>query len=70
MITMLKKKSVSLLTLLFVMAVCFTSCRETNEEKAEDAIEEVEDGFEEAGEEVEDAAKDIEEELDGDTDDN
>ncbi|NJB37703.1 MULTISPECIES: hypothetical protein [Flavobacteriaceae] len=69
MITRITKKTAALFTLLFVMAVMFTSCRETTEDKAEDTMEEIEDGVEEAGEEVEDAAKDVKEEFDGDTDD-
>ncbi|NAY91739.1 hypothetical protein GTQ34_07410 [Muricauda sp. JGD-17] len=64
------KKSISLFILFIALAFSLTNCRETKEEKAEDAIEEVEDGIEEAGEEVEDAAKDVEEEIDGAIDDN
>ncbi|MBS9464292.1 hypothetical protein KIM67_17850 [Flagellimonas sp. 389] len=63
------KKSIILFSLLIMSLLTVINCRETKEEKAEDAIEEVEDGLEEAGEEVEDAAKDVKEELDGETDD-
>lgn len=63
------KKSILLFTLLMLSLFTAVNCRETKEEKAEDAIEEVEDELEEVGEDVEDAAKDVEEELDGETDD-
>lgn len=49
------------------------SCRETTEEKAEDAMEEaaqdVETNVEEAGDAIEEAAEEVEEEIDDATDD-
>lgn len=63
------KKSITLFFALMLTVIVQLGCRETKEEKAEDAIEEVGDGLEEAGDEVEDAAKDVKEELDGETDD-
>ncbi|MEC7263819.1 MAG: hypothetical protein VXW38_08775 [Bacteroidota bacterium] len=52
------RKSISLLTLFIAMAftMSMNSCRETKEDKVEDAIEDVKDGVEEAGDEIEDAA--------------
>ena len=38
------KKSLLLLTVFFFAALSLTNCRETKEDKAEDAIEEVEEG--------------------------
>ena len=63
------KKSLLLLTVFFFAALSLTNCRETKEDKAEDAIEEVEDAAEEVGDEVEDAADDVEEEVKDATDD-
>lgn len=60
------KKSILLFTVMMFSLLTLVNCRETKEEKAEDAIEEVGDGLEEAGEEVEDAAEDVKEEVDGD----
>ncbi|WP_318310458.1 hypothetical protein [Flagellimonas crocea] len=65
------KKSLSFFTLLFAMALTLsmTSCRETKEDKAEDAVEEVEDAAEDVGEGIEDAAEDVEDEVEDATDD-
>ncbi|MCF4101934.1 hypothetical protein L1I30_09675 [Gillisia sp. M10.2A] len=69
-------KKLSLLLLAAVFSLSIYSCRETTEEKTEDAVEEmgtdIENAAEEAGDEVEAAAdnagNEIEEEVDG-TDD-
>ncbi|RIV70590.1 YtxH domain-containing protein [Flagellimonas aequoris] len=55
------RKSISLLVLFMAMAftMSMNSCRETKEDKAEEAIEDVKDGVEEAGDEIEDAADDV-----------
>ncbi|MBO0321427.1 hypothetical protein J0X14_03885 [Muricauda sp. CAU 1633] len=65
------KKSISLFLLLIAFAVgaSVTSCRETKESKAEEAIEDVKDGVEEAGDEIEDAADDVGDEIEDMTDD-
>ncbi len=68
------KKFNTVLAILMLSVFTLVQCRETKEEKAEDAIEEVgediEDAGEEVGEEMEDAANDVKEEMDGETDDN
>ena len=55
------RKSISILTMFVAMILTFsiTSCRETKEDKGEEAIEEVKDGVEDAADEVEDAAEDV-----------
>ncbi len=65
------KKSISLFTMLIAMALTlsFTSCRETKEDKAEEAIEEVEDAAEDVGDGIEDAADDVEDEVEDAVDD-
>ncbi|MCK0161573.1 phasin family protein [Allomuricauda sp. F6463D] len=65
------RKSINLLILLMatVLTMSMTSCRETNEDKAEDAIDNVEDGVEDAADEVGDAAEDVGDELEDATDD-
>lgn len=64
------KKSLLLFAVFFFAALSLTNCRETKEDKAEDAVEEVEDAAQEVGEDVEDAAEDVEEEVEDATDDN
>ncbi len=60
-------KKLSLLLLAAVFSLSIYSCRETTEEKTEDAVEAVgndmEDAAEEAGEEVEAAAENVETET-------
>ncbi|WP_228236227.1 hypothetical protein [Allomuricauda sp. M10] len=65
------RKSISLLILFMSMAftMSMTSCRETKEDKMEDAIEEVKDGVEEAGDEIEDAADKVGDKIEEVTDD-
>ena len=48
------------------LTLSMTSCRETNEDKA---IEEVEDAAEDVGDGIEDAAEDVEDEVEDATDD-
>ena len=66
---MIKKKYlVLLMTVFFVFAI--SACRETNKEKMEDDMENVEEEIEEGAEDVEDSleegAEDVEEEVEGD----
>ena len=65
------RKSISLLLLLVAFAVgaSVTSCRETHESKAEEAVEDIKDGAEEVGDEIEDAADDVGDEIEDMTDD-
>ncbi|WP_421801841.1 hypothetical protein [Flagellimonas sp.] len=65
------RKSISILTMFvaIILTLSITSCRETKEDKAEEAIEEVKDGVEDAADEVEDAAEDVEDEVEDATDD-
>ncbi|MBW8242152.1 hypothetical protein K1F50_05030 [Muricauda oceani] len=65
------RKSISLFGILIAMALTLsmTSCRETKEDKAEEAIEEVEDAAEDVGDGIEDAAEDVEDEVEDATDD-
>ncbi|MER3375408.1 MAG: hypothetical protein RIM83_12295 [Allomuricauda sp.] len=65
------KKSISLFMLLIAFAVgaSVTSCRETKESKAEEAVEDVKEGVEEVGEDIEDAADDVGDEIEDATDD-
>ncbi|MCB0373197.1 MAG: hypothetical protein KDD31_09335 [Muricauda sp.] len=65
------RKSISLLILFMsvAMTMSLTSCRETKEDKAEEAIEEVKEGVEEVGDELEDAADDVGDEIEDATDD-
>ncbi|MEW2921259.1 MULTISPECIES: hypothetical protein [Flavobacteriaceae] len=65
------KRSISLLMLLIAMAIgaSVTSCRETKESKAEEAVEEIKDGAEEVGDDIEDAADDVGDEIEDMTDD-
>ena len=55
------RTSISLLVLFMAMAftMSMNRCRETKEDKAEEAIEDVKDGVEKAGDEIEDAADDV-----------
>ena len=55
------KKTISVFTLMLatVLTLSMTSCRETKEDKAEEAVEDVKEGVEDAAEEVEDAAEDV-----------
>lgn len=66
------KKSISLAVLFFAMAftMSMNSCRETKEDKAEEAIEDVKDAAEDVGDEVEDAADEVGDEIEDATDDN
>lgn len=65
-------KKLSLLLLAAVFSLSIYSCRETTEEKTEDAVEEIGNDIEEATEEsveaVEEAGEDVEEAVEG-TDD-
>ncbi|MCR9226180.1 MAG: hypothetical protein NXH90_02000 [Flavobacteriaceae bacterium] len=65
------RKSISLFAIFMTMVftLSMTSCRETNEDKAEEAIEEVEDAAEDVGDGIEDAAEDVEDEVEDATDD-
>lgn len=60
-------KKLSLLLLAAVFSLSIYSCRETTEEKTEDAVEamgdDMEDAAEEAGDEVEAAAESVETEV-------
>lgn len=66
-------KKLSLLLLAAVFSLSIYSCRETTEEKTEDAVEEIGDDMEntaeEAGEEMEEAAENVEAEMDEEMDD-
>lgn len=66
------RKSISIAMLFIAMAftVSMNSCRETKEDKAEEAVEDVKDAAEDVGDEVEDAADDVEEKVEDATDDN
>ena len=61
-------KKLSLLLLAAVFSLSIYSCRETTEEKTEDAVEEIGDDMEntaeEAGDEIEQAAENAEAEID------
>ena len=61
-------KKLSLLLLAAVFSLSIYSCRETTEEKTEDAVEEIgndmETSAEEAGDEIEQAAENAEAEID------
>lgn len=65
------RKSISLFTMLIAMALTLsiTSCRETKEDKAEEAIEDVKDGVEDAADDVEDAAEDVGDDIEDAADD-
>lgn len=64
------RKSINLILLLLklTLTTSLVSCRETKEDKAEDAIEDVKDGVEDAGDEIEDAADDVEDKIEEATD--
>lgn len=66
------RKSISLVVLFIAMAftMSMNSCRETKEDKAEEAIEDVKDAAEDVGDEVEDAADEVGDEIEDATDDN
>ncbi len=55
------RKSISMIILFMSLAftMSMNSCRETKEDKAEEAIEDVKDGVEEAGDKIEDAADEV-----------
>ena len=66
------RKSISKALLLIAMAftVSMNSCRETKEDNAEEAVEDVKDAAEDVGDEVEDTADDVGDEIEDATDDN
>ena len=70
------KKSIFILSVLFITTISFSGCRETKAIKEEPkgdmerAVDEAEDGVKRAGEEIKGAYKDVKEEVDGSTDDN
>lgn len=72
LIKLFKMKKLSLLLLAAVFSLSIYSCRETTEEKTEDAVEEIgndiEESAEEAGEEIEQAADNVEAEIDEEID--
>jgi len=49
------KKIAKIFLILFTMSTMFTGCRETKEDKVEDAMEDVADDVEDAVDDVEDA---------------
>ncbi|NDV44279.1 hypothetical protein [Flagellimonas sediminis] len=65
------RKSISIIILFMSLAftMSMNSCRETKEDKVEDAIEDVKDGVEEAGDEIEDAADKVGDKIEEVTDD-
>lgn len=66
------RKSINLFLLFIAMAftMSMNSCRETKEDKAEEAVEDVKDAAEDAGDEVEDAADEVGDKVEDATDDN
>ena len=64
------KRTSLFLTLLMLVGISFTSCRETVEERREveihtdDVVDDIEDAADEVGDEIEDAADDIEDQID------
>jgi len=58
-------KKLSLLLLATVFTLSIYSCRETTEEKTEDAVEAVEEATEESVEAVEEATEEVEEAVEG-----
>ncbi|MEE1961201.1 hypothetical protein SAMN04487891_101114 [Flagellimonas taeanensis] len=66
------RKSINLFLLFIAMAftMSMNSCRETTEDKAEEAVEDVKDAAEDVGDEVEDAADEVGDEIEDATDDN
>ncbi len=65
------RKSISIIILFMSLAftMSMNSCRETKEDKVEDAIEDVKDGVEEAGDEIEDATDKVGDKIEEVTDD-
>lgn len=53
------KKVIYAITMIFILAITFTGCREDKS-----AGEKIEDGVEEVGDGVEDAVDDVEDEID------